>query len=197
IVAPNADGARACERLVGHHFGRSGASCHPANTTNPAFAGGTRARRLADDLDLDIDPASVRSRRAVEVYPHPAIVVFFNLDRILTYKHKPGRDLAHLRGETLRLLGFLENLREHEITLDATAGPGGRESRHTVHTAPTKAALRRVEDSLDAVVCAYIARHWRLQPAGMRVLGTLQNGYILVPVTPQLATRIDTDPTTP
>lgn len=47
IIVTNVTGARACERLLSRHFGRYNASCYPANTSNPAFANGTRALRIA------------------------------------------------------------------------------------------------------------------------------------------------------
>ncbi len=60
IVVNNLTGNRPCESLIGKYFGRYNAYCHSANMSNPNFAHGTRARRIADALGLDIDPASSR-----------------------------------------------------------------------------------------------------------------------------------------
>src|SRR5680860_174592 len=53
MIVNNETGNRPCERLVGRYFGRYHAFCHSANLSNPAFAAGTRAQRLAAVLHLD------------------------------------------------------------------------------------------------------------------------------------------------
>ena len=58
------------------------------------FADVPRAARLAERSDLDTDPLSAATRRAIEVYPHAATVALFRLARTLKYKAKPGRGLA-------------------------------------------------------------------------------------------------------
>ena len=193
IVVRNALGARPAERLIGRHFGRYNASCHSANTSNPAFANGTRAERLTSALQLDIDPASTAPRGAVEVYPHPAIVSLFHLPAVITYKDKPGRDLEHLRAELGRLIGLLETLSTAEVPLFVEQCPAWQSIRATVEQASTKSQLRAVEDSVDAVVCAYIARYSRHRPQGVRVFGDLDTGYILTPVTAEIAAAVDAE----
>ena len=43
-------------------------------------------------------------------------------------------------------------------------------------------ALKRYEDTLDALFCAYLAWHcWRWGAARNEMFGTLENGYIVVP----------------
>jgi predicted RNase H-like nuclease len=193
IVVRNATGSRPCEKLVGRYFGRYGASCHSSNTANAAFAAGTRALRLTSGLGLDIDPGATAERRAIEVYPHPAIVVLFGLPSVLRYKAKPGRDLALLRGELLRLLAFIETLEAGEVPLRVRDCAAWRQIRQSVEVSATKAALGQVEDSIDAVVCAHIARLADARPGQVRVLGTVSDGYILTPVTPQIAATIDAE----
>ncbi len=191
IIVNNPTGNRQCERLIGKHFGRYQAYCHSANTSKRHFAGGTRALRIARALDLDVDPASSGSRRAVEVYPHPAIVALFDLPRILRYKAKPGRDLELLRSELLRLIGLLDGLVHADVPMDAGQNQDWQRIRHTVHEAHRKADLARVEDSIDAVVCAYIAAYATHRHDAVRVMGDLASGYILTPVTPEIGLAFD------
>jgi predicted RNase H-like nuclease len=198
ISVPNLTGARPCERAVGRWFGRYGASCHPANSSMPVFTGGTRAARLVAALDLDDDPLAPLApddRRAWEVYPHQAAVMLFALPTVLRYKAKQGRDLTGLRAELLRLMDLLEGLadpgRWPGVRLDVTACPDWHRLRAAVSQAATKAALRRCEDPVDAVVCAHVARLAGVRPDATRVLGDGPSGHVLCVVDPDLATRID------
>ena len=190
LVVTNATGSRPAERTVGHLFGRHRASCHPTNLARPGFADGGRAARLARQLDLDVDPRSGSARLALEVYPHAAMVALWELDTILRYKDKPGRDLALRRREMLRLLDGLEGLATAAVPLRVTADPGWAVVRETVVAAPTKAALSRVEDSLDAIVCAYVGLYARRRPSRTALLGTRADGYIVTPVTAEMGYRL-------
>ncbi len=195
MIVTNKTGSRDCERLINRYFGRYHASCHASNTSKPYFANGTRASRLADQLGLAVDPASQSDRRAIEVYPHPAMVALFNLPRVLQYKQKHGRDLAHLRSETLRLLTYLENLEHGTPPLRTAASPDWLSIRRAVEGATRKADLGTVEDAVDAVMCAYIAAYADAKSTAVRVFGTASTGYILTPVTPEIAEWADRDGT--
>ncbi|GAA1558786.1 DUF429 domain-containing protein [Kribbella lupini] len=189
IVVTNATGHRPCERLISQYYGRFGASCHAANTTNPSFANGSRALRLIEALNLSLDPKA--ARRAAEVYPHPAIVTLFNLPRILQYKAKPGRDFPHLHQEMLRLATYVESLVNASPPLLVKTNPAWQHLRQALAQATRKADLKRVEDALDSVVCAYIAAYATTHPTQVRYFGTPTTGQILAPVTPAQAARYD------
>ena len=144
------------------------------------FADGGRAARLCAALDLDLNPHSSSRRRALEVYPHAASVVLFGLDRTLKYKQKSGREFPLLQSELLRLIGFVEDLRTAEPTL--TLGSGAwTELKESVLNATRKAQLRRAEDPIDAVVCAYIARFVHERPDDVTVYGEAETGCIVTP----------------
>lgn len=194
LVVRNPSGQRGCERLLGRHFAPYKIACHPANTANPHFADGGRAMRLAGTLGLDPDPASTGARRAIEVYPHPALVALFGLPERLRYKAKRGRDLPLLRAEMLRLLDLLESLEDDPVVpLRVRDSAPWRQVRRAVTGATRKADLGRVEDGVDAVVCAYVAAVRDRTPERTRVLGSLADGYIVTPVSPELAARIDAE----
>ena len=191
LVVANPTGSRECERLVGRYFGRFGASCHPSSLANPAFSDGGRAARLARGLGLDTAAGSTEPRRAIEVYPHPAMIVLFGLTRILRYKAKPGRAFADLRDEMLRLVGCVEGLAQAEVPMRVAGHAGWRALRRGVERATRTADLRRVEDRVDAVVCAYIAILTVTRPEAVRTLVGADGGYVVTPVTPAIADRID------
>ncbi|MCV7175439.1 DUF429 domain-containing protein, partial [Mycolicibacterium sphagni] len=116
-----------------------------------------RGALIARELDLDIDPRSTSTRRAIEVYPHPATIALFRLGRTLKYKAKPGRTVAKLRAELLLLMDHIENLARREPLLRVADHEEWMELRDGVETAERKSELRRAEDPVDAVLCAYVA----------------------------------------
>ncbi len=185
LVVPNATGNRPCEAALNRDFARFDAGAHPSNTGKPELAGEPRGARVARLLGLDIDPRSTRGRRAVEVYPHPATVALFRLGRTLKYKNKPGRTLARMRAELLRLVELLEDLEHAEVPLRLRGHAPWRALVAEVGAAERKSELRRAEDQVDAVVCAYVAQFVVRRPAQTTTYGDLATGYIVTPTLPE------------
>lgn len=179
LIVTNDVGQRDAERLIGVAFGAFGASAH---TTNRARYGGAdpRGKVLADRLgwrtDPDSGPGTAASPLCLEVYPHPALIGLFGLDYRLLYKK--GTRAQRMAGMAA-LVGHIASvpeLRVHEyprwaeiVAHVATPGPG---------------VLDRVEDELDAVVCAHLAWLWHHRPGTLEVYGDGANGYIVAPPRP-------------
>lgn len=176
LVVTNPTGTRPCETALNRDFRHYDAGAHPANTGLAWFADGGRGARLCRALSLDLDPRSPSTRRALEVYPHAAAVVLFGLDRTLKYKQKQGRDVALLQSELLRLVGLIEGL--PDVCLDH---PDWRRLTTTVGTATRKSELRRAEDPIDAVLCAYVARFFLTRPGEVTIYGEPSTGCIVTP----------------
>ncbi|GAA3705147.1 bifunctional ribonuclease/(p)ppGpp synthase [Microlunatus aurantiacus] len=173
IVVTNPAGSRPAEQQLSKDFRRFDAGTHPSNTGKPEFANGTRAARVARRLGLDVDPRSGRRRRAIEVYPHPATIVLFGLPKVLRYKARPGRDVDLLRAELLTLMTYVEGV----VGTDETwAG-----LRSQVEGATRKSELRRVEDQVDAVLCAYLAHFVERRPDLITHYGDPETGFIITP----------------
>ncbi len=187
LIVANAKGNRPAEAALNKDFARFDAGAHPSNTGKPEFSGTPRGAALCQALGLDMNPRSGRQRRAIEVYPHPATVALFRLGRTLKYKNKPGRDLDGLRIELLTLMGLLEGLSAADPALDlagAAAEACWAELRRQVETATRKSQLRVVEDQVDAVVCAYVARYAATRPDDVTTYGDFETGYIVTPTLP-------------
>ena len=184
LVVTNASGHRPAETALNRDFRRFEAAAHPVNTAKPEFADGPRAARLARALGLDTDLRSSATRRAIEVYPHPATVVLFRLARTLKYKAKPGRGLDQLKSELLLLMDGLETLAHAAVPLRVADHDDWLELRRQVVTAQRKSHLRRAEDPIDAVVCAYVGLYARRRPAGVTIYGDFATGYIVTPSLP-------------
>lgn len=195
LVVTNPTGQRPAEAALNRDFRRFQAGAHPANTGKPEFADGIRGARLAATLNLDMDPRSGARRRAIEVYPHPATVALFRLGRTLKYKAKPGRSLELLRSELLRLMDAIEGLAEVRVPLRVSGHDDWLKLRRQVESAAQKSQLRRAEDPIDAVVCAYVALYTQRCPADdVTVYGDFATGYI---VTPTLPPDLQPGPVTP
>lgn len=171
LVVTNPTGNRPCEAALNRDFRAFDAGTHPANTGRPWFANGSRGARLADAL----------GHSAIEVYPHAATVALFGLPKTLKYKQKPGRDLTLLRGELLRLMDLIEGLAWADPALDAASHPDWQSARRSVESATGKAQLRRAEDPVDAVVCAYVAMFAVRRPSDVTRYGDDASGCIVTP----------------
>ncbi len=184
LVVLNATGNRPAEAALNKVFARFDAGAHPVNSGKKEFSQGPRGARLASQLGLDIDPSSRARRRAIEVYPHPALVSIFRLGRTVKYKDKPGRPLAQLKSELLRLVGLLEGLRGASVPLDVSGHESWRALVDRITSAERKSDLRPAEDEVDAVVCAYVAMFATLRSDLTTTFGDPATGYIVTPTLP-------------
>lgn len=183
LVVPNETGQRVCERDIGRAFGRYGASAYPANRTNPLFRP-PRGQALAQRHGWNLDPdAALDPDRAVclEVYPHAALIGLFELPRRVLYKKGSDRGVGF--GQ---LVGLLESVPE----LGLTESDRWHEIRRLV-ASPARGDLTRIEDELDAIVCAHVAWLWRHRRPLLHVYGAPALGTIVAPRPPTHPARRD------
>lgn len=206
LAVPNKTGGRACDRQVAAVFRRFEASPYYANRRNLARFGGLRAENITCRLrflGFRHDPKiarQVKTRQVIEVFPHPATVSLFHLERTLKYKARSGRDYALRWRELARL-------REYLIALAGTEPPLHMSSDVVAMqiVGQRGRAFKEAEDLLDAVTCAYSALYaWHHGPRGYAIYGQqaaqdphaaeadLEQGHILVPMTPTMWQRIKT-----
>jgi len=186
LIVVNETGRRPCERAVSKVFGRYHASAHSSNLSRPGFADGARAGRLALQLGLDIDPSwetGAHLRRIIEVYPHPALVTLFDLPLTLKYKAKKGRVPTSRHPAFEQFIRYLESLTAADPPLDVATSQRWLELVQSATTSESGAELDRVEDELDAYLCAYIGLYY-LRHGSNRcwVAGDSETGYVVIPV---------------
>jgi len=183
LLVPNRTGKRPCEAEIGRRFARFQAGAHPANRT--IFKDNVRGERLvarlaeegiADNPYLDA-PRQAGVRQMMEVFPHPAHIVLFGLARTLKYKAKPGRDYPSRWAAMNEYSRYLRGLTAHDPPLESPSDWPPADA-----TGRVAGALKRLEDGMDALTCAYIVYwYWWHGSAGAEVLGDLTDGYIVVP----------------
>jgi predicted RNase H-like nuclease len=183
LIVNNPTGRRRCEADLSTDFHQFDAGAYPANTGNPLF-NPPRAAVLASALDLNTDPASGADRRAIEVFPHAASVVLFELDKIAKYKKG---SFAERQRELLRLMTLIEALDHASPRLRVNHNMNWVALRKRVEAATRPAQLDRDEDPVDAVLCAYIALYWYHRPDDVTIYGDFETGYIVTPsLSPEL-----------
>lgn len=180
LIVNNPTGHRPCEAALNRDFHRFDAGARPAYADKPEFRD-PRGARIATALGLDMDPSSTATRRAIEVYPHPATVVLFELKKTLKYKRGPFEDRHR---ELLQLMTLIEGLDGASPRLRANRSVAWVELRRRVEAATRPGQLDRDEDPVDAVVCAYVALYWYHRPEDVTVYGDFATGYIVTPTLP-------------
>ena len=200
LRVPNQGGARPCDLALSRVWRGYEAGALPVNrrilSRGPGNDGATlRGERLVGELvqrlrfsEAAVIPKQTQDRLVCEVFPHPALVSFFDLDKTLKYKARRGRDYESRWAELARYQQLLRSLRQADPVLKRTKAL----LTGTDVGSLRGAALKEYEDILDAVTCAYIGAYlWRHGPGRAATYGSLPEGSILVPITPQMKERLN------
>ncbi|MGD1922320.1 MAG: DUF429 domain-containing protein [Pleurocapsa sp.] len=181
-IITNQTGMRLPDKLTHKHIGRYHAGCYPANL-NLAFSDRTvgfgnslTARNFAHAPTIE---AKKLGRYQIEVFPHPATINLFGLDKILKYK----------KGKIAERQAELNKLRDYIVNILPNIEPGlNLDSLNQIPIIPDKIKgkeLKAIEDKLDSLICAYVAAHWWYWgEAKNMVLGNIEEGYIVIPNLP-------------
>lgn len=114
---------------------------------------------------------SVRTQAPVciEVYPHPVVIGLFGLGRILKFK---GGDLTTRQAAFTELLDHLEAIH----TLSLVTSQRWSDIRSVTSTSPRQCDLDRIEDEVDAVLCATLPGSGTTNPQPFRSTATWNLG---------------------
>ncbi len=117
-----------------------------------------------------------RRHRAVclEVYPHAGLIGLFRLGRRVPYKKGPHRAAGFAR-----LVELLEAVPELRLADHPRWG-----TLRALALAPGPGDLDRIEDEVDAVVCAHLAWLWLARPWVLQIYGSAEEGFIVAPPPP-------------
>jgi predicted RNase H-like nuclease len=169
LVCPNRTGSRPVDRLTHRLFGHQHAGCHPSNAR--LCARPLRIARLLQSQGYLLGWDLAEPRLAMEVYPHPAMVRWFGLERILKYKRGT---VAERRREFRRYQSLLRSCLQFRFP-ELLPGPVGEGLLEAPYS-------KEAEDRIDALFCALIAyHHWRHQGLQTQILGDAQHGFLALP----------------
>jgi predicted RNase H-like nuclease len=172
LIVPNETGMRPVDREVTRVFGKNDAGAYPANSRlceRPVRV----AQKLRSAGYLIGHELNQGDLIAAEVYPHPATIRLFGIDKIFKYKRKKKRPTEFRKAE-FKLLqsAIIERVKESFTDLDPSL------IEHLL-----RADLSDdTEDQTDAVLCALIGyNHWLHRGARSEVIGDTYTGFILIP----------------
>ena len=190
LKVPNEIGPRPVDRRITEVFGQFEAGAYPANRSR--LGGGVRGESMVQHLLKRGFAHSPRvqqcdKRRIVfEVYPHPAMVSLFHLNKTLKYKTRRGRSYERRYEEYKRYQEYLRDLANSEPKLASDEEVLGKEV-----SGLRGKGLKTYEDLLDAIFCAYVAYYvWYWGPERYEIFGDEHHGYILVPMTPWMRAQL-------
>ena len=173
LIIKNQSGQRLCEKNLSKLYGSRWASCHPSNKTLYPNA---KSVELSRKLEQEGFSHLGSEKWQIECYPHPAIIEIFGLEKRLPYKK--GKVLEKKDGQK-RLANYLKALSGSQIFRLRFEIDVPNIDEEYIDSLRGK-QLKNNEDTLDSILCLYIAALYRL---GIKstTFGTLESGYIYVP----------------
>jgi predicted RNase H-like nuclease len=150
-------GRRVADNAISRSFGGKGASTHSPSVDQPGIISSQLHDAFADlgfPLATHATPAGT-PERLVEVYPHPALLTLTGASRRLPYKVNNSRRYWKGSSAAERKVKLLEQF--EKILTALRADIRGIELKlPETEDAVSITRLKRYEDSLDALVCAWV-----------------------------------------
>ncbi len=184
LIITNKTRQRPCEIEIARRFARYDAAPFPANLGLYPNPGSVRVAEMMVQSSFVHAPNPATDKKKpgrwfFEVYPHPAHVVLFHLDKIVKYK----------RGSIAQRRAGLGTLRSYMMAKFMSGNPSivPNELYYELLTSDLNElkgkGLKRYEDTLDALICAYLAFfYWTWGGEKNELIGDLQAGYIVNPI---------------
>ncbi|MDA8908717.1 MAG: DUF429 domain-containing protein [Verrucomicrobiales bacterium] len=168
-ICRNEEGSRPVDQECTREYRRYEAGCHPVNRRLCARPFRVAQRFEEEGFVLTTDPGTPRF--VSEVYPHPATIRLFGLEK--TIKYKKGK-VAQKRAEFSRYQDYLAEFLAEEMPWLADSGPHCQ-----LLSLPW---TKNIEDQVDSILCAAIAyRHLKYHGEKSEVLGDDLDGHMLIP----------------
>ena len=185
-IVINPTGMRLADKLTHKYFGRYHAGCYPANLGLKFTPRTTGFSQSLSEMQFQHAPTiepQKSGRYQIEVFPHPATIELFGLEKIL--KYKKGR-LADRTRELNKLRSYIVDVLPR---LEPALSLSSLDCIPAIAPKQTGKELKAIEDRLDSLLCAYVAAHWWYWgTAKNMVLGNLESGFIVIP---QLRTELN------
>jgi predicted RNase H-like nuclease len=148
---------RTADVSISREFGKRGCATHTPSATRPGPLGASISQQFMEagyTIATTSDSAGT-SMRLLEVYPHPALLTLLQRRYRVPYKVRKAR--RYWPGFTVerRISALLDEFRAIYKALTPIVDHIGIVLPRP-DTIPTLAALKRYEDALDAIICAWV-----------------------------------------
>ncbi len=164
------EGRRTADNAVSKAFGARGCSAHSPGVVRPGALGATLSQAFAD-AGFPVATTTARPSTGphlLEVYPHPALLSLLGRDFRVPYKVSRARRYWPSKTSARRIEALLTEFGAIYDALTAVFGPLPLPHPSQI-TSETLSALKRHEDALDALVCAWVGVQFlagKAQPYG-------------------------------
>jgi len=157
VASIRISGRRPADDALSKAFGARGCSTHTPSTSRPG-AVGERFTRVVGEAGYSVATTTARAGQPlclIEVYPHPALLALLDADYRIPYKVSkarklwPGKSVEERIGLVLRSLARILDALEQRIDGIGLQLPEAAE-------VPSLSFLKRYEDAIDALVCAWV-----------------------------------------
>ncbi len=151
-------GRRCADRAISKEFGGQGCSTHSPSSTRPGPLGAKLMAELNEagyPLATCSDYTTHSGRRTIEVYPHPALLTLLNRPYRVPYKVNNSSKYWPKAPMHERIAKLLHEFTEIERSLGRIFGET-RVALPMPAEVKTLSYLKRYEDSLDALVSAWV-----------------------------------------
>lgn len=175
---------RPADDAISKRFGGRGCAAHSPGAARPGELGATLMASLRSaGFPLATTRTVAVSPRTVEVYPHPALLALLGREYRVPYKVSKSKKYWPSASVAERVIKLLH---EHQAILDALEGLVGRIpfTLPAAGTVRSLSQLKRYEDALDALVCAWVGVEFLR--GGCIPFGD-ENGAVWVPAQPTVA----------
>lgn len=148
---------RAADSEISRAFGSRGCSTHSPNAMRPGQLGVNLLAQLQKEgFPLATKESNCASSPCtIEVYPHPALLTLLSLDYRLPYKLSRSSKYWPDKSVSERIIRIVDGFEQINTALGKIMG-GPPLSLPPAGEVPTLSALKRYEDALDAIVCAWV-----------------------------------------
>ncbi|MGH3508229.1 MAG: DUF429 domain-containing protein, partial [Nocardioidaceae bacterium] len=191
LVVRHQAGSRPCEQALEMAFHHMHPAAYPPTTHVRAFAGGVRPARICAALGVETSPASQAARRAIEVYPDPAMIPIFGLTGTLGFRRGATSERV---AAIHQVLDLIEQLSAHEVPLRVGACSAWDEVRAFVDDAGSHDQLQEAVDLVDSIICGYVAMYAQRKPELTYTFGDADTGAIVSPVTMEMKQTLESAP---
>jgi len=181
LIIPQEDKDRTAEKQLQRDYQKRGVGVYPAHKKWLKKVGGGRIR--GQDLLQELRKKGYtanpeRKQSVVETYPAAIHVALFNLHKPLPYKYKKGRTKKQCHNALLHLQRLLNT------KIKTSIGIVPKPCQDT-----TLKHLKKAEDKLDSILCAYTAYLLSTNKENTIMYGDVNNGYIITPNLQEITTH--------